>query len=147
MTKLARYAWFVLLYNVAVIVFGAFVRATGSGAGCGRSWPTCQPAVDAAGESERAIELTHRTSAGVSLLLVATLAVLVWRGTSRGHLARRGAVLSTVAIVGEALIGAMIVLSEWVADDASIARVVSVPLHLVNTLLLLAALALTILAP
>jgi heme A synthase len=49
-----------------------------------------------------------------------------------------------IAIVGEALIGAMIVLAEWVAEDTSVARVVSVPLHLVNTLFLLAALALTI---
>ena len=48
-----------------------------------------------------------------------------------------------VSIVGEALIGAMIVLAEWVADDSSVARVVAVPLHLVNTLLLLAALTLT----
>src|SRR5690606_1024271 len=72
------------------------------------------------------------------------LAILVWRATDRGHPARLGAVLSTVAIVGEALIGAMIVLAEWVADDVSVARAVSVPLHLANTLFLWAALALTI---
>ena len=144
MANLVRYAWFILVFNVGVIVFGAFVRATGSGAGCGRSWPTCLPASGAAAESERAIELWHRRSAGVALALVVVLAVLVWRSTARGSLARTGAGLAVVAIVGEALIGAMIVLAEWVADDTSVARAVSVPLHLVNTLFLLAALTLTI---
>jgi len=76
--------------------------------------------------------------------LVVILAIVVWRRTSKGHPARTGALLSVVAIVGEALIGAMIVLAEWVAEDASSARVVAVPLHLVNTLFLLAVLSLTI---
>jgi heme A synthase len=142
--KLVGYAWFVLVTNVAVIAFGAFVRATGSGAGCGPSWPTCRPALNAGGETERAIELTHRGTAGVALVLVVILAVLVWSNTAKGNPARSGAALSVIAIVGEALIGAMIVLAEWVADDASVARTLSVPLHLVNTLFLLAALTLTI---
>jgi heme A synthase len=142
--NIVRYAWFVLVFNVGVIAFGALVRATGSGAGCGRSWPTCQPAASPEVEAERAIELMHRRTAGVALVLVMILAVLVWRNTSKGHPARTGALLSVLAIVGEALIGAMIVLAEWVADDASIARAVSVPLHLVNTLFLLAVLTLTI---
>ena len=144
MANLVRYAWFVVLFNVGVITFGAFVRATGSGAGCGPSWPTCQPAVSPAAEAERAIELTHRRTAGVALALVVILAIVVWRRTTKGHPARTGALLSVVAIVGEALIGAMIVLAEWVAEDASSARVVAVPLHLVNTLFLLAVLSLTI---
>ncbi len=61
----------------------------------------------------------------------------------KGEPARTGALLATIAIVGEALIGAVIVLADWVADDASLARSISVPFHLVNTLFLLAALALT----
>lgn len=144
MANLVRYAWFVLVFNVAVIVFGAFVRATGSGAGCGPSWPTCQPAVSAESAAERAIELTHRRTAGLALVLVVILAIVVWRHTSKGDPARTGAILSAIAIVGEALIGAMIVVAEWVAEDASPARVVAVPLHLVNTLFLLAVLSLTI---
>ena len=144
MANLVRYAWFVLLFNVVVILLGALVRATGSGAGCGRSWPTCDGRVIPEMEGATAIEFTHRGVSGIALILVFVLAFLVWRNTSQGHPARKGAVLSVIAIVGEALIGAMIVLAEWVADDASVARAVSVPLHLVNTLFLLAALALTI---
>ena len=41
MPKVARFAWAVLAYNVAVILWGAYVRATGSGAGCGNHWPLC----------------------------------------------------------------------------------------------------------
>lgn len=144
MTRRTRYAWFVLVFNVGVILLGALVRATGSGAGCGRSWPTCQGTIVPDLEGATLVEFTHRVASGLALVLVFLLAVLVWRSTHKGAAARKGAALSVVAIVGEALIGAMIVLAEWVADDASVARVVAVPLHLVNTLFLLAALALTI---
>lgn len=123
---------------------GAVVRATGSGAGCGPSWPTCQGEVLPELEGATAIEFAHRAVSGIALLLVLALAVLIWRRTSAGHPARTGAALSVIAIVGEAFIGAAIVLAEWVADDTSVARAVAVPLHLVNTLFLLAALTLTI---
>lgn len=144
MANLVRYAWFVLFFNVVVILLGALVRATGSGAGCGRSWPTCDGRVIPEMEGATAVEFTHRGVSGVALLLVCLLAVLTFRKTPAGHPARTGALLSVIAILGEALIGAMIVLAEWVADDTSVARAISVPLHLVNTLFLLAALALTI---
>jgi len=142
-SRLARYAWFVLFFNVGVILAGALVRATGSGAGCGQSWPTCQGEVVPSLEGATAVEFTHRTVSGFALILVVVLVVWVWRSLNRGQPARLGALLALVAIIGEALIGAVIVLAEWVADDASVARAVAVPLHLVNTLFLLAALALT----
>src|SRR5690606_32418392 len=141
--SLTRYAWFVLVFNVVVILLGAVVRATGSGAGCGRSWPGCHGTFVPPLEGDTAIEYSHRAVSGVALVLVLVLVVLVWRVTQKGHPARLGAGLSMIAIVGEALIGAMIVLAEWVAHDDSTARVVAVPLHLVNTLFLLAVLTLT----
>lgn len=143
MSRLARYAWFVLVFSVLAILMGAVVRATGSGAGCGPSWPSCQGQVLPELEGATAIEFAHRAISGIALALVFALAFLVWRNVEKGQPARLGAMLAAIAIVGEALIGALIVLAEWVADDASIARAVSVPLHLVNTLFLLAALALT----
>lgn len=143
MHRLTRYAWFVLVFNVGVVLVGAWVRATGSGAGCGRSWPGCQGTLIPELEGDTLIEFTHRAVSGVALVLVVLLAVFVWRSTEKGHRARNGAALSVVAIVGEALIGAMIVLAEWVAHDDSVARVVAVPLHLVNTLFLLGVLTLT----
>lgn len=143
MSRLARYAWFVLVFNVIVILVGALVRATGSGAGCGASWPTCQGEFVPEMQGATAIEFSHRAVSGIALLLVFGLTIAVWRKVPRGQPARTGALLALVAIIGEALIGAAIVLAEWVAEDASVARAVSVPLHLVNTLFLLAALTLT----
>ncbi|MGH8916614.1 MAG: COX15/CtaA family protein [Acidimicrobiia bacterium] len=143
MSRIARYAWLTLAFNVAVILLGALVRATGSGAGCGRSWPTCQGEVIPELAGSTTIEYTHRVASGIALVLVAVLTVWVWRRVAEGRPARVGAALAMASIVGEALIGAMIVLAEWVAEDASLARVVAVPLHLVNTLFLLAALTLT----
>ena len=143
MSRLARYAWFVLTFNVGVILLGSLVRATGSGAGCGQSWPTCQGEVIPSLEGATAIEFTHRLASGVALVLVIVLVIWVRRTVDEGEPARLGALFGLAAIVGEALIGAMIVLADWVADDVSVARAVSVPLHLVNTLFLLAALALT----
>lgn len=145
MRSLIRFAWATLVVNIGVIVFGAYVRATGSGAGCGASWPTCNgEVIPSALDGARAVEFTHRMTSGLALIMVAILLWRVWRSFPSGHLARRGAVLSAVFIIGEALIGAVIVLYEWVADDSSVARTVAVPLHLVNTLLLLAALAVTV---
>lgn len=144
MHRLARFAWVTLAVNVAVIVFGAFVRASGSGAGCGAHWPTCHgEIVPSAIEGARAIEFTHRLSSGLALILVAVLAVGAFRSFPPGHRVRKAATWSAVFVLGEAAIGAMLVLFEWVADDTSVARAVAVPLHLVNTLGLLAALTLT----
>ena len=142
-SRLSRFAWATLAFNVVVILVGAVVRATGSGAGCGPSWPTCHGQMIPALSGATAVEYTHRAVSGIALVMVGVLVVWVLRRVPRPHQARRAAVLSGVAIVVEALIGAAIWLFEWVADDASVARTVSVPLHLINTFLLLTALTLT----
>lgn len=143
MRSLSRFAWATLAFNVVVILMGAVVRATGSGAGCGRSWPTCHGQAVPELSGATAIEFSHRVVSGVALLMVLVLVVWVWRRVPAPNQARRAAALSFVSIVFEALIGAVIVLFSWVADDASAARAVSVPLHLVNTFLLLALLTVT----
>jgi heme A synthase len=140
---LARFAWGTLVFNVIVILMGAVVRATGSGAGCGRSWPSCQGQAIPELEGATAVEFTHRALSGIALILVAILVVWVFRRVERPDQVRTAGAWSLVAIIGEALIGAAIVLFEWVADDTSVARAVSVPLHLINTFLLLAALTVT----
>ena len=141
---LGRFAWGVLVLNVFVVLLGAVVRATGSGAGCGANWPTCDGQViptDAA--TATWIEFSHRAASGVALLAVIALMIWVFRTTGRGELIRKAAGWSLVAIISEAAIGAVIVLFEWVADDSSLARLVAVPLHLVNTFVLLASLTVT----
>jgi len=142
--RLARFAWGVLAYNVAVILWGAFVRATGSGAGCGRHWPTCNgEIVPRARALETVIEFTHRWTSGLALLLVLALVVFAFVERPRGDATRRSAVWSLVFVLLEAGVGAGLVLFEWVAGDKSLARGWVMGAHLVNTLFLLGALVLT----
>ncbi|HUG02052.1 MAG TPA: COX15/CtaA family protein [Longimicrobiales bacterium] len=140
----SRFAWGTLALTVAVIAWGAFVRASGSGAGCGAHWPLCNGEVIPRPEAvETAIELTHRASSGLALLAVVALALLVFRRSSPGAPQRRAAAAAVVLMVTEAAIGAGLVLLELVADNASAARAYWMAGHLLNTFLLLAALAAT----
>jgi heme a synthase len=139
-----RFAWTVLVYNVAVILWGSIVRATGSGAGCGEHWPLCNGTITQhSPRIETIIELTHRATSGIAL--IAMLALLSWTfaATTKRHLARVFVVLAAVLTFNEALLGALLVLLGKVAHDQSASRAVYLSLHLANTLLLLAALALT----
>jgi len=140
---LRRFAWSVVGFNVAVIAWGAFVRATGSGAGCGRHWPTCKgEVVPRAPALETAIEFTHRATSGIALLLVIALVLWTRRALPRGHAARRAALAGLGLMVVEALLGAALVLYGWVAKDTSPERGWVMAVHLTNTLLLLGALTL-----
>jgi heme a synthase len=140
---LSRFAWIVLVYNVAAILWGAVVRATGSGAGCGDHWPLCNGVVvQSHPRLATLIELTHRMTAGVTVIAVLVLLVWIFRKTVAGHLARVTVVAAAVLIFNEALLGALLVLLHLTADNRSPARAVYLMLHLVNTLLLLGALAL-----
>lgn len=137
----ATLAWTVLAVNVLVILQGAVVRATGSGAGCGRHWPTCNGTVLPLGHGvETLVEFSHRLLSGGALLLGAWLLVRAWRaGRERPGLRVFGA-LSFGFLVIEALLGAATVLFGLTGDNVSIARGVMVPVHLVNSLLLVGAL-------
>jgi cytochrome c oxidase assembly protein subunit 15 len=141
---LPRFAWFVVFYNVLVIVWGALVRASGSGAGCGNRWPLCNGQVIPVSPGfHTIIEFTHRMMVGGSTLLV--LALLVWsfRATVKGHAARTLAVASTLLLLNEALLGALLVKLGYVTGNQSTGRIVLLSIHLGNTLLLMAALTLT----
>ena len=142
--SLVRFAWGVLAYNLLVIAWGAFVRASGSGAGCGAHWPLCNGQVVPHAKSvATVIEATHRLTSGIAVIAVVVLMVWTLRSMPRGHRARRASIASTVFIFGEALVGAGLVLFELVAHDASMKRGLSMILHLGNTFLLLGALTLT----
>lgn len=144
MRAFARFAWSVLAYNLLVVAWGAFVRATGSGAGCGRHWPTCNgEVVPRAPALTTVIEFTHRATSGIALALVVALVVAAFRTFGRGHPARRASAAALGLMLAEALLGAGLVLFGWVAKDASLARGWVMPLHLANTFLLLGALALS----
>lgn len=140
----ARFAWITLCWNVAVVLWGAYVRATGSGAGCGNKWPLCNGDVlSTSARAQTIIEFTHRMTSGIALLMVAGLVIWCWRVTSRRDWGRYSAILAAVFLANEALLGAALVLLDHVAQDKSAGRVLFLCLHLGNTLLLLATLSLT----
>ena len=144
LTKFARYAWGVLGYNILVILFGAYVRASGSGAGCGAHWPLCNGEVIPRPERiETIIELTHRVTSGLTIPLILVLVVWAWRLYGKGSPVRTSSALSVLFIVTESLVGAGLVLFELVADNESVARAIWMMAHLVNTFLLVASLAVT----
>jgi len=134
-----RYVWVVLAYTILVILWGAFVRATGSGAGCGDHWPLCNgEVIPRAPMLETIIEFSHRLTSGVLMLMVLGMTIFAFRLYPKGHIVRVGAVLSIVFVIIEALFGAALVLFELVADNSSMARAVAMSIHLINTLLLVA---------
>jgi cytochrome c oxidase assembly protein subunit 15 len=143
MSRFRRFAWLTLAVNVAVIAWGGFVRATGSGAGCGQHWPMCNGVVVPRSPSaEMLVEYTHRLTSGMALLMVVALVVWARRAFAPGHRARRASAFAMGFMVVEALAGAALVLFGWVAKDTSAARVWVMPIHLTNTFLLLGAIAL-----
>ncbi len=141
---LARFAWMTLACNVGVILWGAYVRATGSGAGCGNHWPLCNGEVlPKTSQTQTLIEFTHRVTSALVLVTVATLLIWCWRRTAKGDWPRFTAALTLILILNEAVLGALLVKFDYVGQDISIARAVFLALHFANTLLLLASLALT----
>ena len=141
---LRRFAWGVLVYFIAVILWGSLVRATGAGAGCGNHWPLCNGTVMQHSASVNTlIEFTHRITSGLSLFSVVGLLAWTLAGTERGHLARAAAVAAVAFTLIEALLGALLVRLGLTAQSQSPLRPAYLALHLTNTLLLLAALTLT----
>jgi heme A synthase len=140
---LVAFGWATLAFNIAVILWGAYVRATGSGAGCGNHWPLCNGALTPNASIQTAIELTHRVTSGVLLLSVLCLWGWTRLRMPGKHPSRYTAAIAAFLVVNEALLGALLVVFEHVAQDKSIARSVWLSLHSVNTMLLLAAIALT----
>lgn len=139
-----RAAWGIMAYTILVILWGAVVRATGSGAGCGNHWPKCNGQILPRPDSiELLIEFSHRLSSGLAGLLALGLLVWAWRAYVPGSLVRRWAAVAFFFMLVEGFVGMLLVRLELVQDNASALRAVVIALHLANTFLLLAAQALT----
>ena len=140
----APFTWGVLGWNLIVILWGAYVRASGSGAGCGQHWPFCNgEVIPQTPDVEMTIEFTHRLLSGGALLLIATMVIWGFRITNKEHPVRASLIAAGILIVTEALLGAGLVLFELVKENSSVARAFAVALHLANTFLLVGSLALT----
>ncbi len=137
-------AWSALGYNVLVILWGAFVRISGAGAGCGAHWPLCNgAALPASPTLNTVIEFSHRLTSGISGLLAIGLLVLAVLRSPRGHPVRTGAIASLLLVIFEGLVGGVQVLLGLTATSTNPARGFVQGVHLANTFLLLGALLLT----
>lgn len=141
--RFARYVWGVLVYNLVVILWGAYVRVSFSGDGCGAHWPTCGNVLTMTATHAPKIEFAHRMSTGLVIPLIIAQLILAFRLFPKGHMARAGSVACFAFTFSEALIGAVLVLYKLVAHNPSGYRALAGSMHLINTFLLLASLTLT----
>jgi cytochrome c oxidase assembly protein subunit 15 len=143
--SLRRFAWFAVFYNVLVILWGALVRASGSGAGCGNHWPLCNGQVIPAFPGiHTIIEFTHRVmSGGVDGFVILALVVWTFRARKKGDASRGLAIASAILVLIEALLGALLVKLGYVTGNQSTGRMILLSVHFSNTMLLMAALTLT----
>lgn len=143
MSRYRKVALATIGFTLFVILWGAFVRITGSGAGCGSHWPTCNgQVIPRSPGSATVVEFTHRITSFASLVLVVWQLFEAFRAFPKGHAARRAAGWSVFFMLTEALVGAGLVLFEMVAQNKSVARGYWVGVHLTNTFLLVASMAL-----
>ena len=141
--RVRRVTLFVLIYTMLVILFGAYVRASDSGAGCGAHWPLCNGKVfPTEPVIETVIEFTHRITSGFSLLFILLLFIYVFKNSQKGIYSRRAVSSALFFTILEALLGAGLVLFELVGDNDTVLRAVVISIHLLNTFMLLGSLVL-----
>jgi len=133
------YAWVVAWSMIPVILWGAFVRISKSGAGCGEHWPTCKgEVIPLEASAETVIEFVHRLMSGGLGFLVLLLVVWAWRSFPSKHRVRKAAMATFLFVLAEGAIGAALVLFGLTGDDPRPIRGLVIALHLVNTLVLVA---------
>ncbi len=154
--RYARLAWGFVVYTIGVILWGAFVRASLSGDGCGDHWPLCDgEVIPVAPDAKKLVELTHRITSGLAWIGALAFWIVARRRAKqvdeattaspeveRARLVHRGAFWGFFFMTTEALVGAGLVLFRMVAENPDTARGYWMGAHLVNTYLLVAALSL-----
>ena len=144
MTRFAKFAWFTLAYNILVILWGVFLRASKSGDGCGQHWLTCQgEVIPSAPQLKTVIEFSHRMTTGPAFVFVVILLVWAWLRFAKGSPVRKAAAVSFLFIISEVLIGAVLVLTGNTAGAQTAERPFLAIGHLINSSMLLASLTMT----
>lgn len=130
-----------LYFALFIVLWGAWVRLSGSGAGCGEHWPLCNGEVVPIDAGIKTfIEFTHRLTSGIFGFTILGMVFYARKEFERGHPLRFYALWSLALTIVEALIGAVLVKKGLVDQNSSHLRAVVIALHLGNTLLLMASL-------
>lgn len=131
-------SWLLVGYTVLIIIWGAWVRLSGSGDGCGDHWPLCNGhMIPEAAPTKTIIELSHRVSTALYGIFVLIQIAATRRMFATGHPSRFWAWMTLLFTITEALIGRSLVKEGLVNTSEDLARLIVMPLHLVNTSLLL----------
>jgi len=115
MATIRRLGYLALVVGFAQVVFGAIVRITGSGMGCGDHWPDCYGSfTPGQGGPNLLVEISHRYGAAALSLAIVALAVVAWLkrdepgvGGPGGTL--RPSLLAILLVIVAALFGAVTV--------------------------------------
>ncbi|MFL6374063.1 MAG: COX15/CtaA family protein [Pyrinomonadaceae bacterium] len=144
LTGYARYTWMTLGWNLLVILWGVFLRASKSGDGCGQHWLTCQgEVIPSAPQLKTIIEYSHRITSFLAFASIVGLLIWTFKKYGKGDPIRKTAVLSFIFVLTEALVGAGLVLTGNTAENLTPSRPFWMAGHLINTFVLLAFLTLT----
>ncbi|MEZ5305964.1 MAG: COX15/CtaA family protein [Pyrinomonadaceae bacterium] len=136
--KYAKLVWFSLVFNVIVVVWGVFLRASKSGDGCGKFWLTCQgEVIPSAPEFKTVIEFSHRLMSGLDFFLMLAVFLIAVLYFKKDRQIIAFASLAFLLIITEAAIGAGLVLTGNVATTHTDSRPLWAVGHLINTFLLL----------
>ncbi len=139
--KFVKVAVFVLVYNLIVIAWGAFVRISFSGDGCGSHWPLCNGELMPSFENiKTAVEFSHRVSSGLVLPLTIAMIVMAHRTFGSKRAATKWSWATLLFVCISATVGMLLVKFGWVGQNDSMGRAITLAAHLINTMLLLGAL-------
>lgn len=115
MRTIRRLGGLAVVLGFAQVVFGAIVRITGSGMGCGDHWPDCYGALTpASSRPTLLVEISHRYGAAALSLAIIALVVVAWLRRSEPGVSGPGGVLrpslfAVLLVVVAALFGAVTV--------------------------------------
>jgi heme A synthase len=118
MRTVRRVGYVALLIGFAQVVFGAIVRISGSGLGCGDHWPDCYGAFTPANDAQSLlVEISHRYGAAALSIAIVALAIVALRkrradGVGGPGGALRPALLAVLLVIVAALFGAVTVKME-----------------------------------
>lgn len=135
MEKLRKFNLGLIYYSVFVIIWGAWVRISKSGDGCGEHWPLCHGEwVPSQKPIATWIEFSHRISTGIYGILILIFVIMAFKRHNRA--VKWGSLFVLFFTITESLIGAQLVLKGLVGSDASLARAYWMGVHQVNSMLL-----------
>lgn len=144
-TKFRSFAFYLLIYTLLVILWGAWVRISHSGDGCGDTWPLCNgQLIPEAQRGKTWVEFGHRLTSGLYGLIVIYFWWVARKTYPKGHFTRLTANFTLFFTITEALLGAKLVLFGLVATNASGYRALIIALHQLNSFMLTGAVGLAI---